>query len=161
MPTNVPPQFQTQNEANTGRGADRPQREQKFPPASHLYYQGRLCNFFLSWQGRTNIIVIPHQRVFKMTEFYPLDLSYMFQEMQTVVEQKNVRNFTTHIYKRDWEVSPHLFFKLGMPQQAYENFTTGPLSAQGVASLPAAPPVLPSSSAPPPAPPSSEDVPDA
>lgn len=141
MAQQVPPQFDTsrnnrnQQNRNGQPGGDRPQKEQKFPPPSHLYFQGRLCNFYVSWQGRANLIVVPHQRVFKMTEFYPLDLSYMFQEMQTVVEQKNVRNFTTHIYKRDWEVSPHLFFKIGMPPQAYENFTGGPLSTQGTASI--------------------------
>tara|TARA_B100001173_G_scaffold298265_1_gene295682 strand:- start:145 stop:486 length:342 start_codon:yes stop_codon:yes gene_type:complete len=85
-----------------------------------------------------------------MTEFYPLDLSYIFQEIQTVVEQKNVRNYTTHIYKRDWEVSPHLFFKIGMPQMAYENFAGGPLSTQGVAQMTPPMPPLPLSAPPPP-----------
>lgn len=113
----------------------RTKKEQKFPPTTHLYYQGRLSNFYLSWQGRTNLIVVPHQRVYKLTEIYPLDLSYMFQEIYTVVEQKSIRNFTMHVFKRDWEVSPHLFFKVGMSQQAYESFTRGPISAQGIAQM--------------------------
>lgn len=156
MATNVPPQFQTPRnnrnaQSRNGQpGGDRPQKEQKFPPSTHLYYQGRLSNFYVSWQGRTNLIVVPHQRVYKMTEFYPLDLSYIFQEIQTVVEQKNVRNYTTHIYKRDWEVSPHLFFKIGMPQQAYENFAGGPLSTQGMAQMTPPMPPMPLSAPPPP-----------
>jgi hypothetical protein len=156
MAVTIAPQFQTprnnrhaqaRNEQTEG---GRPQREQKFPPSTHLYHQGRLCTFYVSWQGRTNLIVVPHQRVYKMTEFYPLDLSYIFQEIQTVVEQKNVRNYTTHIYKRDWEVSPHLFFKVGMPQQAYENFAGGPLSTQGVAQMTPPIPAMPVGAARPP-----------
>ena len=129
---------------------NRGQREQKFPPSTHLYHQGRLVNVYLSWGVRPNLIAVPHQRVYKMTEFYPLDLAYLFQEMQGVVESKNVRNYTFHIYKRDWDVSPHLFFKIGMPQKAYEHFVSG--GSTGTAPQPP-PPSLPRNLPLPPPPP--------
>ena len=84
----LPPQRQSGN---------RPQREQKYAPGTHLYYQGRLSSFYHNWQGKTQLVVIPHQKVFKMTEFYPLDLGYLFQEIYSVMEQKRVQNFTLHI----------------------------------------------------------------
>eukprot|EP00965_Chrysotila_dentata_P179025 5911998-Pleurochrysis_carterae.AAC.1 len=97
-------------------------KEQRFPPSTHLYMQGRLSNVYLSWQGKTNLFVIPHQRVFKLTEFYPMDLGFLFQEIYSMMEQKRVNNFTMHVFKRDWEVAPHLFIKLGMSQDAYASF---------------------------------------
>ena len=117
-------------------------REQKYPPPTHLYHQGRLSNVFLSWDGRCNLIVVPHQCVFKITEMYPIDIGHLFQEIYTLMEQKSVRNFTLHIYRRDWNVSPHLFLKVGMPQRAYETFTTGPLATLGyMAPIPPPPPI--------------------
>lgn len=117
------------NNSNTQGG--RPHRDQKFAPSSHLYYQGRLCNFYLNWQGKTQLIVIPHQKVFKLTEFYPLDLGYLFQEIYTIMEQKRVQNFTLHIFKRDWDVAPHLFIKIGMPQDQYSQFVSVPHISAG------------------------------
>lgn len=105
-------------------------REQKFPPNTHLYMQGRLVNIYLNWHGRTNLIVIPHQRAFKLTNFYPIDLGYIFQEIYAVMEQKRVNNFSLHIFKRDWEVAPHLFVKIGMSQDQYKQFTSGPHISQ-------------------------------
>jgi hypothetical protein len=105
---------------------NRTPREQKYAPATHLYHQGRLISFYLNWQGKTQLIGIPHIKCFKVTELYPLDLGYMFQEMYSIMEQKRVQNFSIHIFKRDWDVAPHLFFKIGMAQELYNNFVTVP-----------------------------------
>jgi hypothetical protein len=136
---------------NQGQG-NRPQREQKYAPNTHLYYQGRLASFYLNWQGKTQLIVVPHQKLYKLTEFYPLDLGYLFQEIYSVMEQKRVNNFTLHVFKRDWEIAPHLFLKIGMAQELYNNFVSVPHISAGFVP-PAAPP---GTAAPvPPAPPAS------
>lgn len=113
-------------------GRDRRAQEQLFPPASHLYYSGRLCNIFLNWMGEFGLIVIPHQRVFKMTQFYPVDLSYMFQEIHDVVEERGVRSFTVHIYKHNWSISPHLHMKVGIPRRTYASFVAAGVAAHGI-----------------------------
>lgn len=125
--------------------ASRPQREQKYAPGTHLYYQGRLASFYLNWQGKTQLVVIPHQKVFKMTEFYPLDLGYLFQEIYSVMEQKRVQNFTLHVFKRDWEVAPHLFIKIGMAQDLYNQFISVPHVSAGYAVAPPPPKATPPS----------------
>jgi len=124
------------------KDTSRTKREQKYAPSTHLYYQGRLANFYLNWQGRTNLIVVPHQRVFKLTEFYPLDLGYLYQELYAMMEQKRVRNFTIHTFKHDWDIAPHLFFKIGMGQEQYEQFVKVPYVSAGSAP-PRAPPSSP------------------
>jgi len=125
---------------------NQPAREQKYAPNNHLYYQGRLSNFYLNWQGKTQLIVVPHQKVYKLTEFYPLDLGYLFQEIYSVMEQKRVNNFTLHVFKRDWEVAPHLFIKIGMAQDLYNQFVSVPHISAGFvppASSPSPPPPSP------------------
>ena len=129
----------------------KPSREQKFAPSSHLYMQGRLCNVYLNWDGRTNLIVIPHQRVFKLTEFYPLDLGYLFQEIYGIMEQKRVQNFTLNVFKRDWNVAPHLFIRVGMHQEMYNLFLTSPHMTAGYATP--GKPLMPSPPSPPAPPP--------
>jgi hypothetical protein len=96
-----------------------------------MYYQGRLATFYLNWQGKTQLIVIPHQKLYKLTEFYPLDLGYLFQEIYSVMEQKRVNNFTLHVFKRDWDVAPHLFIKIGMAQDLYNQFVSVPHISAG------------------------------
>ena len=123
----------------------RPPREQKYAPSTHLYYQGRLANFYINWQGKTQLIIIPHQKCYKLTEFYPLDLGYLFQEIYSVMEQKRVMNFTLHVFKRDWDVAPHLFIKIGMAQDLYNQFVAVPHISAGF--------VPPITSSPPPPPP--------
>lgn len=120
-----------QNEASRPPRNNRPPREQKYAPSTHLYYQGRLVSFYLNWQGKTQLIVVPHQKVYRLTEFYPLDLGYLFQEIYGVMEQKRVNNFTMHVFKRDWEVAPHLFLKIGMAQDLYNQFVTVPHISAG------------------------------
>jgi hypothetical protein len=114
-----------------GQGGNRPQREQKYAPNTHLYYAGRLCSFYLNWNGKTQLVVVPHQKVYKLTEFYPLDLGYLFQEIYNIMEQKRVQNFTIHVFKRDWEVAPHLFLKIGMAQEMYSQFVSVPHISAG------------------------------
>ncbi len=113
------------------QGGGRPKKEQKYAPSSHLYYQGRLANFYLNWQGKTQIVVIPHQKCYKLTEMYPLDLGYLFQELYSLMEQKRVNNFTIHVFKRDWDVAPHLFLKVGMGQEMYNQFVSVPHISAG------------------------------
>lgn len=124
---------------NNNQGGGRPHREQKYAPNTHMYYQGRLASFYLNWQGKTQLIVIPHQKLYKLTEFYPLDLGYLFQEIYSVMEQKRVNNFTLHVFKRDWEVAPHLFIKIGMAQDLYNQFVSVPHISAGFVPPPAAP----------------------
>lgn len=130
--------------------ANRPPREQKYAPSTHLYYQGRLATFYLNWQGKTQLIVVPHQKVFKLTELYPLDLGYLFQEIYGIMEQKRINNFTLHVFKRDWEVAPHLFIKIGMGQDLYNQFVSVPHISAGF---------VPPSSSPPPLPPPTTPLP--
>eukprot|EP00966_Prymnesium_polylepis_P334930 7390279-Prymnesium_polylepis.3 len=132
---------------NNGQG-NRPPREQKYAPHTHMYYQGRLANFYLNWQGKTQLIVVPHQKLYKLTEFYPLDLGYLFQEIYSVMEQKRVMNFTLHVFKRDWEVAPHLFIKIGMAQDLYNQFVSVPHISAGF--VPPSTPTPPTPSTPPP-----------
>lgn len=132
--------------------AGRPPREQKYAPNTHMYYQGRLATFYLNWQGKTQLVVVPHQKLYKLTEFYPLDLGYLFQEIYSVMEQKRVNNFTLHVFKRDWDVAPHLFIKIGMAQDLYNQFVSVPHISAGFVSVPSDSPYAPS---PPPAPPAS------
>lgn len=124
---------QNNNQLNvvTPRNQGSTTREQKYAPTTHLYYQGRLASFYLNWQGKTQLVVVPHQKVYKLTEFYPLDLGYMFQEIYAVMEQKRVQNFTLHVFKRDWEVAPHLFIKIGMAQELYNQFVSVPHISAG------------------------------
>lgn len=119
------------NNNNNNQGGGRSPREQKFAPNTHMYYQGRLSTFYLNWQGKTQLIVVPHQKLYKLTEFYPLDLGYLFQEIYSVMEQKRVNNFTLHVFKRDWEVAPHLFIKIGMAQDLYNQFVSVPHISAG------------------------------
>ena len=116
---------------NNNNQGGRPPREQKYAPNTHMYYQGRLATFYLNWQGKTQLVVVPHQKLYKLTEFYPLDLGYLFQEVYSVMEQKRVNNFTLHVFKRDWEVAPHLFIKIGMPQDLYNQFVSVPHISAG------------------------------
>lgn len=118
--------------SEAGRGGRRRSEQQLFPPASHLYYSGRLCNIFLNWMGEFGLVVIPHQRVFKMTQFYPIDLAYMFNEIHDVVEERGVRSFTMHIYKHNWSISPHLHMKLGIPRRAHASFVAAGAAAHGI-----------------------------
>jgi len=136
----------------TAEKKPKPNREQKFAPSSHLYLQGRLSNIYLNWENRTSLVVIPHQRVFKLTELYPLDLGYLFQEIYSVMEQKRVQNFTISVFKRDWNVAPHLFLRVSMHQDLYKEFLTTPHINSGfvppnpvprVASVGVSPPVPP------------------
>ena len=141
----------------------RPAREQKYAPNTHLYYQGRLANFFLNWQGKTQLVVVPHQKLYKLTEFYPLDLGYLFQEVYSIMEQKRVNNFTIHVFKRDWDVAPHLFIKIGMAQDLYNQFVTVPHISAGfvpstVSSAPPASPIDSPEASPTPLTPSGEDT---
>ena len=137
------------NNNNQGSGG-RPPREQKYAPNSHMYYQGRLATFYLNWQAKTQLVVVPHQKLYKLTEFYPLDLGYLFQEIYSVMEQKRVNNFTLHVFKRDWEVAPHLFIKIGMAQDLYNQFVSVPhISAGFVPSYDAPAPDVPLPPAPP------------
>tara|TARA_B100000676_G_C17920411_1_gene755147 strand:- start:166 stop:741 length:576 start_codon:yes stop_codon:yes gene_type:complete len=129
MSSQTASQGNANNRARNGNA--RPPREQKFAPNTHLYYQGRLASFYLNWHGKTQLIVIPHQKVYKLTEFYPLDLGYLFQEVYSVMEQKRVQNFTLHVFKRDWEVAPHLFIKVGMAQDIYSQFVSVPHISAG------------------------------
>lgn len=146
--------------SNTNGQGTRPSREQKYAPNSHLYYQGRLASFYLNWQGKAQLIVVPHQKLYKLTEFYPLDLGYLFQEIYSVMEQKRVNNFTLHVFKRDWEIAPHLFIKIGMAQDLYSQFVSVPHISAGfvppTTSTPA-PPASPKSSTPPTPPPVVDD----
>ena len=119
------------NATNGHQGGTRPPREQKYAPNNHLYYQGRLVNIYLNWQGKTQLIVIPHQKLYKLTEFYPLDLGYLFQEIYSVMEQKRVQNFSLHVFKRDWDIAPHLFLKIGMAQELYNQFVSVPHISAG------------------------------
>ena len=114
-----------------GQGGNRPPREQKYAPNTHLYYSGRLASFYLNWHGKTQLVVVPHQKVYKLTEFYPLDLGYLFQEVYNIMEQKRVQNFTIHVFKRDWEIAPHLFLKIGMAQEMYNQFVSVPHISAG------------------------------
>ena len=135
---------------NNKQGGGHPPREQKYAPNTHMYYQGRLATFYLNWQGKTQLIVVPHQKLYKLTEFYPLDLGYLFQEIYSVMEQKRVNNFSLHVFKRDWEVAPHLFIKIGMAQDLYNQFVSVPhISAGFVPSSDAPAPVVPLPPAPP------------
>lgn len=135
-PTQAPRTRMTNNTDVTTRTP----REQKYAPSTHLYYQGRLASFYLNWHGKTQLVVVPHQKCFKLTEFYPLDLGYLFQEIYSIMEQKRVQNFTIHVFKRDWEIAPHLFIKIGMSQEMYTQFVTVPhISAGYVAPIPQAP----------------------
>lgn len=115
----------------TGQQGTRPPREQKYAPSTHLYYQGRLANIYLNWQGKTQLVVIPHQKCYKLTEFYPLDLGYLFQEIYSIMEQKRIMNFTLHVFKRDWDIAPHLFLKISMAQQVYNEFVSVPHISAG------------------------------
>ena len=146
------PQNNTSRPPRNNNQGVRPPREQKYAPATHMYYQGRLATFYLNWQGKTQLIVVPHQKLYKLTEFYPLDLGYLFQEIYGVMEQKRVNNFTLHVFKRDWEVAPHLFIKIGMAQDLYNQFVSVPHISAGFVS-PSAP--GPSDPPLPPAPPAS------
>ena len=47
------------------------------------------------------------------------------------MEQKRVQNFTLHVFKRDWEVAPHLFIKVGMAQDIYSQFVSVPHISAG------------------------------
>lgn len=143
----------------TGAKGSRPTREQKFAPQTHLYYQGRLSNMYLNWQNKTQLVVIPHQKVFKLTEMYPLDLGYLFQEIYSIMEQKRIQNFTLHIFKRDWDVAPHLFIKVGMPQDLYQQFAGGPHINAGAGAVVAAPAPTPPPLPPEPAPTSEKPEP--
>lgn len=100
-------------------------QEQKFPPQTHLYQVLRMSTVYLNWSGKTQLVVVPHQRAFKLTEMYAVDLQYLFQEIYHLMEQKRVHTFSLHVFKRDWNVAPHLFLKVGMPQAAYQQFVTG------------------------------------
>ena len=117
----VPPSF-----VPGKQGKARIERQQKFPPSSHIYYQGRLATFYLNWQGKSQIVVVPAQRVFRITEIYPLDLHFLFQEIYGLMYQRRVSTFSMHIFKRDWEVAPHLFIKLSMSAESYKQFVTVP-----------------------------------
>ena len=136
MSVQPPQQAPVQNRANT-----RQPREQKFPPSTHLYSTGRLSTIYLDWRGRCQLIVVPQQRCWKLNEFYPLDMHFMFCEIINILEQKKVRNYGMHIFQRDWDVSPHLHIRVSMPQAAYQNFVAlGPIQALGVNPSPLAPP---------------------
>lgn len=139
MSSPTAPVSSTRSNPSNQPGGGRPPREQKFAPSSHLYYQGRLASFYLNWQGKTQLVVVPHQKCFKLTEFYPLDLGYLFQEVYGLMEQKRVQNFTIHVFKRDWDVAPHLFLKIGMAQDLYKQFVSVPHISAGFAPTPAAP----------------------
>lgn len=147
------PQNNSSRPPRNNNQAGRPPREQKYAPATHMYYQGRLATFYLNWQGKTQLVVVPHQKLYKLTEFYPLDLGYLFQEIYGVMEQKRVNNFTLHVFKRDWEVAPHLFIKIGMAQDLYNQFASVPHISAGFVTAPSFSPyplVQPSFTPPPP-----------
>lgn len=114
--------------ATTGAPHAGSRHTQRHPPTTHIYHQGRSATFFLNWMGKTQLIVVPHQRVFKLTEFYPMDLAFLFQEVYMVLEKKRIYNFSLQVIKRDWNVAPHLFLKVQLSQTMYAELARTPYS---------------------------------
>lgn len=131
-PDNRPPQ-------NNGQ---REQRVQQYPPRSHMYHQMKLATVYINWTGRANLIVVPFQQVRDIADFYPLDLTHIFNECRGMLLQNGIRNYQYHIYQKSWEVSPHVHMRISMHPQVYAEFINkGPLLAQGQGPYMSAPPV--------------------
>lgn len=98
-----------------------PQREQKAPLDSHILYCGKLIVFYADHLGKNQVVGIPRQKVMHLTEMYPLDLHFMFQEVRTLMETHRVRRYTTRIFDKDWAYSPHLHLQITLPRFLLEN----------------------------------------
>lgn len=105
----------------------RPQRgleEQRAPPQENLIYDGKLCTMYADYTGRALIAVIPRQNYCNITDMYPVDISYLFNECRLFCEHYRIRNYTTRVHQKDWAYSPHMHLQISMSPQAYSIMTT-------------------------------------
>ena len=150
---------------NTKQDANRPQRQQRAPDATLLTYSGKVCAMYADHLGRPLLAVIPTQKVSFITDLYPIDMAFLFNEVRMFCEHYRIRNYTIRVHRRDWEFSQHCHLQVTMPRVAYDivlreigiarpaSSDRGPRN-QSLAPTSAPPPPAPSptSATPPPAP---------
>ena len=98
----------------------RPNRQQRAPDAALLIYSGKLCTMYADHCGRPLIVVMPQQKAAFITDLYPLDMAFLFNEVRMFCEHYRVRNYTIRIHRRDWEFSQHCHLQVTMPRVAYD-----------------------------------------
>lgn len=99
---------------------------------SNLLYNGKLICLYADNGSKSQIIGIPRQKVNNITELYPLDMHYIFQEVRSMMDAHRVRSYTTRIHQKDWDYSPHLHLQISLPRFLYENI----LKAIGLVPVP-------------------------
>ena len=111
----APETTQQRNNTNT-----RPQRTQKCPPESNMIYNGKLCTMYSDHTNKSLIVVLPKQNCANITDMYPVDIAYLFNEVKLFCEHYRIRNYTVRVHRRDWNYSLHMHLQVTMPRIAYE-----------------------------------------
>lgn len=99
----------------------RKEKVQRSVSHANLLFNGKLLCLYADSGTKSQIIGIPRQKCNNLTEFYPLDLHYMFQEIRSMMDGHRVRSYTTRIHQRDWDYSPHIHFQISLPRFLYKN----------------------------------------
>ena len=120
---------------NNGETKQKIVRTQKYVVPTNIIYNGKIIDLFACHLGKSQIIGIPRQRCVNVTEMYPLDLHFMFQEIRTVMDAHRVKSYTVRFHLRDWDYSPHVHVQISLPKFLLENIT----KALGISILPPAP----------------------
>lgn len=94
-------------------------RVQRSAPAENLIYDGKLSQIFTDYTGKQMLVVIPRQNCQHITDMYPVDMAFLFNEVQRFLEQMRVRAYTMRIHRRDWNYSFHCHLQVTMPRAAY------------------------------------------
>ena len=116
----------------TSSKTTRKDKVQRSVNAANLLFNGKLICLYADTGNKSQIIGIPRQKCNNITEFYPLDLHYMFQEIRSMMDGHRVRSYTTRIHQKDWDYSPHIHFQISLPRFLYDNI----LQAIGLTPLP-------------------------
>jgi diadenosine tetraphosphate (Ap4A) HIT family hydrolase len=86
-----------------------------------MIYNGKLCSMFSDHTNKSLVVVIPKQNCANITDMYPVDIAYLFNEVKMFCEHYRIRNYTIRVHRRDWEYSPHTHLQITMPKAAYES----------------------------------------
>lgn len=99
--------------------ASRGHRTQQACDESLCIYNGKLLRLFADHTGRGIIVGIPLRAMQSITDMYPMDVSYFFNEIQMFFEHYRIKNYTIRLHKRDWNYSASFHVQITMADKAY------------------------------------------